>query len=518
VLSISKSHEFSYAKLADLPTKRSRDVDSRCDKRALLRWDEGLLADQNLKEREAMLHNLPFKKRVRSTHAATASVPDATIASTSNGVKDFKLSSYSSVTALKSYGRAIISQCELRSKMLSDTCEVEKACQALGGSLPTIKTSYNTYVPQQTSGVIDCKHCVSKIVPSHSHVCVLIEHALEPSHAVMFRMHMKMLRTTCALCKDVDLDGKAFPVEPPDFIDSLLCSNLRGCYIIKTPLWAIQHCLLKLRGSAKTYSIHISSYTELSSAADGAFFIICGLFNPECMKDIHAKANAVHPHDPEYDILSLTYCATKLTSVVLYFPSTGTYYSPLFLSNTSRLQAKGLWLHNQCMAMLNVFQMLPATSFCIQQDSGLPGVGSQFLNFTDVYWIDVQKMDSTISTLTPVLWGVHVKDSCVCVPRDIAIGRTNPTSDNYTQQHNNILLQKHFIEELLESKSNHAGCKCYIQGSFIAYPERYLSNVLVVNSSLIENNKQVLINVEDNSNLDDIIIKSTIRIHHISGN
>jgi len=71
---------------------------------------------------------------------------------------------------------------------------------------------------------------------------------------------------------------------------------------------------------------------------------------------------------------------------------------------------------------------------------------------------------------------------------------------------------------LLESKSNCAGCKCYIQGSFIAYPERYLSNVLVVDSSLIENNKQVLINVEDNSNLDDIIVKSTICIHHISGN
>jgi len=195
-----------------------------------------------------------------------------------------------------------------------------------------------------------------------------------------------MLRTTCALCKDVDLDGKAFPVEPPDFVDSLLCSNLRGRYIIKTPLWAIQHCLLKLCGSAKSYSIHISSYTELSSAADGAF-IICGLLNPECMKDIHAKANAVHPHDPEYDILSPTYRATKLTSVVLYFPSTGTYYSPLFLSNMSRLWAKGLWLRNQSMATLNVFQMLPATSLCIQQDRQ----GSQCLNFTDVYRIDVQK-------------------------------------------------------------------------------------------------------------------------------
>ncbi len=84
--------------------------------------------------------------------------------------------------------------------------------------------------------------------------------------------------------------------------------------------------------------------------------------------------------------------------------------------------------------------MLPATSLHIQQDSGLPGVGSQFLSFKDIYQIDVQKMCSTISTLTPVLWSVHVKDSSVCIPHDIAIGQKNPMSANYTQLHNNMLL------------------------------------------------------------------------------
>jgi len=100
---------------------------------------------------------------------------------------------------------------------------------------------------------------------------------------------------------------------------------------------------------------------------------------------------------------------------------------------------------------------------------------------------------------------------------DIAIGQKNPTTDNYMQQHNNMLLQKHLIEELLESKSNHAGCKHFVWGSFIAYPDHYLSNVLVIDSSLIQNSKQVSINVKDKSNLDDITIKSTICIHHISG-
>jgi len=80
-----------------------------------------------------------------------------------------------------------------------------------------------------------------------------------------------------------------------------------------------------------------------------------------------------------------------------------------------------------------------------------------------------------------------------------------------------MLLQKHFIEELLESKSNCAGCKHFIQGLFIVYPEHYLSNVLVIESSLIENSKQVLMNVQDKSNSDDVVIKLTIHIHHISG-
>jgi len=321
-----------------------------------------------------------------------------------------------------------------------ETAEIKKECHILGGYLPVIKSSYNTYVPHHTSGVIDCKRHVSKIIPSHSHVTALIEHALEPSHAVMFRLHMKMLKTTCALCEDLDLDGKAFPDEPPDFVDSLQCSTLRGRFIIKTPVWEIQHCLSKLHGAAKMYSVHdVSSCTELSSAADGAF-LICGLLNLECIKDLHVQSNALHPHDPFYDILSLTYCATKLTSVVLYFPSTGTYYSPLFLSNTSCLQAKGLWLRNHSMATLNVLQMLPATSLHIQQESGLPGVGSQFLNFTDVYRINVRNKGSTTSTLTPVLRGVHMNDSSVCIPHDIAIGRTNPTNKKYTQQHNNVLL------------------------------------------------------------------------------
>ena len=108
---------------------------------------------------------------------------------------------------------------------------------------------------------------------------------------------------------------------------------------------------------------------------------VAGLLNLNCVHDIHAKSNAVHPHDPTYDFLSAKSYATKMT--------TGMYYLLRFVFNTSHLWLRGLWLHKQCMATLNVLQMLPATSLCIQQDSGLPGAGGQLLSFTDIYQIDV---------------------------------------------------------------------------------------------------------------------------------
>jgi len=41
--------------------------------------------------------------------------------------------------------------------------------------------------------------------------------------------------------------------------------------------------------------------------------------------------------------------------------------------------------------------------------------------------------------------------------------------------------------------SNHAGCKRYVSGSFIAFPEMFLDNPLVTDSSLIEQNQQVVL-------------------------
>jgi len=77
----------------------------------------------------------------------------------------------------------------------------------------------------------------------------------------------------------------------------------------------------------KTYSIKASNAMELTSSADGAF-IICGLINPACVHQDDLEVKADCPHDPTYGISLINSCKKQMPSVVLYFPSTGLYYSP----------------------------------------------------------------------------------------------------------------------------------------------------------------------------------------------
>jgi len=122
----------------------------------------------------------------------------------------------------------------------------------LVNDLPAIKSLYNTYVPLQKSQSIDCKNRISKSAPCHSHVAALIEHVLESNHALVSCKNMKLLKHNA--------NGKnktAFPAELFTFIDSQFCSKFMGCYIIKTPLWVIQHCLSQVKGVGKTYLVHI---------------------------------------------------------------------------------------------------------------------------------------------------------------------------------------------------------------------------------------------------------------------
>jgi len=103
-----------------------------------------------------------------------------------------------------------------------------------------------------------------------------------------------------------------------------------------------------------------------------------------------------------------------------------------------------------------------------------------------------------VCTLYPILTGVHVKDKHICISPDILIKTAFcEFKPDDTMNDNLKALHKLFVEELLTSNGNQAGCKHYVHGLFIAYLEKYVKNPLVINSFLIGNNEQILIQVQE---------------------
>jgi len=154
---------------------------------------------------------------------------------------------------------------------------------------------------------------------------------------------------------------------------------------------------------------------ELTSSTDSVF-IICGLINPTCVYQDDVDLKVDIPHDPIYEMLSINSCQKQMPSVVLYFPSTGLYYLPWFVTNTGCLWPKGMWLHNQFLARTLVLQMLPTTSLQIQKGSGLPGADGQLHTFTDIFQFNVHSTCTLILTLLPVFQDIHVSNSNICTP------------------------------------------------------------------------------------------------------
>jgi len=318
---------FSYAQLANLAVKRKEmchsfrgaDITS-CSK---TESSVSLSSEQVITKAEYML---PFKKCFRLIAASSTCNlgGDCSNRSSSNAV----------IVSLKRYdsqGNSQHGKCSFQLSMNS-----EPLPQVLVNVLPVIKSSYNTYVPLQKSQSIDCKNHISKSAPCHSHVAALIEHVLEPNHALVFCNNMKLLKHACASYNANTKNKRAFPAKPPSVIDSQICSKFMGCYIIKTPLWVIQHCLSQVKGVGKTYLVHISDARELAAAADGAF-VICGLVNPNCAQRSDHGKTPEYPYDLACSFVSPKSQQNKIPPVVLYFPSMGTYYLPWYIADTSCL-------------------------------------------------------------------------------------------------------------------------------------------------------------------------------------
>jgi len=78
-------------------------------------------------------------------------------------------------------------------------------------------------------------------------------------------------------------------------------------------------------------------------------------------------------------------------------------------------------------------------------------------------------------------------------------------------------LKNLFVQKLVHLHSNQAGSKHFVPGSFIAFPEKYLENPLVIDSFLMGKDQQVLIQVQEENSLPIIDIQSTICIQHMVG-
>jgi len=130
-----------------------------------------------------------------------------------------------------------------------------------------------------------------------------------------------------------------------------------------------------------------------------------------------------------------------------YTPSTGTYYSPQFVADTSPLQSKGLWLHHNGLATKTVMQMLPSLALQIRKSNGMPDEGGQLWTFTDVYHVNVCYTIIPILTMYALLTGVHVPDKNICIPPDIFIGICNTAvKGNESKQEANKWLKNLFVK------------------------------------------------------------------------
>jgi len=129
------------------------------------------------------------------------------------------------------------------SKAYSTSFRLKAQKKKIRKTTDPIKHLYRTYIPKAVSYKIDCHHRASQNTPSHSHVINLIEHVIDTNDALLFRSRMNLLKFTCALDDEVKDKSGSYPKKAPYFVDHVIGVKYNGKFVIKTPLWDIQHCL-----------------------------------------------------------------------------------------------------------------------------------------------------------------------------------------------------------------------------------------------------------------------------------
>jgi len=129
-----------------------------------------------------------------------------------------------------------------------------------------------------------------------------------------------------------------------------------------------------------------------------------------------------------------------MAAVVLYFPFTGTYYSPFFhqIQIVCGLKDCGC----RTMATKNILHMLPSTTLCIRKMECQLQMGNYRHSLMSMVLTFII-LAYQVFTLYPCLTAVHVQDKQICILSDIIIGKQNPTLQcNHTMSECNAALQK----------------------------------------------------------------------------
>ncbi len=416
-----------------------------------------------------------------------------------------------------------------------------------------IKTnSYNMFVSPEESLPIPKGTQSSQSAPGHNIIVNLIQQVLDIQAATQFAMSMNLIRHLCkendsGIPKQQVKNAPAFPIVPPTFV----CTDIKTKYgrhcIGKTPAWAVGYALSKIVGR-KHYSLEICTVADLGKAADDAF-IIQGPLNHLCNPHFLSDHNKHHPADPVINVVNNKSSLknspkpkakkqkiTLPSSIVLFVPSTGIYYSPHFIKKTPRIKAWGKVMGNPLAAAQNKLAQLPATALRIRRSDGQCAKGGQLISFDAV----VFKIKVYNPCNLPIFRDIvlhqayHLPDENVLISPDLQldlldrkrnniVGHTNTTTTDkfncngiertkksYMQQ-----LKYKYLERLANSNSNRAGCKQFPKNSYYQYPLACSDNPLIIDGSSIPVDKEIQIRVVQEPKLNVVGVQSTIRIQHV---
>jgi len=164
--------------------------------------------------------------------------------------------------------------------------------------------------------------------------------------------------------------------------------------LVKTPIWAIAHCLERIFSPTKCYRLDRCQILELGQAADDAYLIEGFLNLKRCPKEF-SDCNRHIPLGPKMNYVDKQTSKSKCKQVqvltaVLYIPSVGKFYLPLVIAWTPRLDA---FLHASGDTLQTgsnkVLVACSAADLWIERQTGHPSRGGYFDEFTSVYRIVV---------------------------------------------------------------------------------------------------------------------------------